>query len=113
MRWLRRLFHKPWAERELDQELRNDRRLALTAILTLALGIGSTTMIFSVIDCVLLHPFPYKSVDRLASISVLAGDQQRAWRFPVAAFVDYKEQNHTFDYMFWLVFGNVRYAGAV
>src|SRR6267154_2211291 len=94
------------------RNLRNDRRLALTAILTLALGIGSTTMIFSVIDCVLLHPFPYKSVDRLASISVLAGDQQRAWRFPVTAFVDFKEQNHTFDDMFGLVFSNVRYAGA-
>jgi putative ABC transport system permease protein len=47
------------------RSLRKDRRFALVAILTLALGIGSTTVIFSVIDCVLLHPFPYKNADRL------------------------------------------------
>ena len=36
MRWLRRLFHKPWAERELDQELRarGIRYLFFTGIAT-------------------------------------------------------------------------------
>jgi predicted permease len=95
------------------RNLHKEPRLALTAMLTLALGIGSATMIFSVIDCVLLHPFPYENVDRMASISVLAEDQQqRAWRFPVAAFVDFKEQNHTFDDMFGLVFSQVLYEHA-
>jgi len=101
--------------RDFLYALRNlckDRRLALTAIFTLALGIGSATMIFSVIDCVLLHPFPYKNVDRLASISTFAGEQHRAWRLPVPAFADFKEQNHTFEDMFGLVFSTVRYAGA-
>ncbi len=89
--------------------LRKDRRFALIAIFTLALGISSTTAIFSVIDCVLLHPFPYKNADRLVSLSVLAADQERAWRFPALPFLDFKEQNHTFEDMFGLVFRGTRY----
>ena len=91
--------------------LRKDRRFALVAILTLALGIGSATAIFSIIDCVLLSPYPYKNADRLASFNVFSADQFRAWRYPVAAFFDFKEQNHTFEDMVGLVYREVRYTG--
>jgi len=91
------------------RNLRKDRRFAFVAIFALALGIGSTTVIFSVIDSVLLHPFPYKNADRLVSVSVLADGQERAWRFPAQAFVDFKEQNHTFEDVIGLVFRDVRY----
>ena len=40
---------------------------ALAAILSLALGIGATVSVFSVIYGVLLHPFPYTDVERLAN----------------------------------------------
>src|SRR6201988_1175355 len=76
---------------------------AFSAILTLALGIGSATAIFSVIHAVLLDPYPYKNADRLATMRILAADQSRAWRVPARAFIDFKEHNHTFEDMFGLV----------
>ena len=43
---------------------------AITAILSLALGIGVTVAVFSVIYGVLLHPFAYVDIDRLANLSI-------------------------------------------
>ena len=85
------------------RQLRKSPGFAFSAILTLALGIGSATAIFSVIHAVLLNPYPYKNADRLATFRVYSADQFRAWRFPARAFVDFKEHNHTFEDMFGLV----------
>ena len=56
-------------------------RFAVTAILSLALGIGATVSVFSVIYGVLMHPFPYANVDRLANLSVSEprGDISDVW----------------------------------
>ena len=44
---------------------------AITAILSLALGIGATVSVFSIIYSVLLNPWPYAGADRIASIALL------------------------------------------
>src|SRR5450432_2914469 len=52
------------------RQLRKAPGFALTVILTLALGIGSTTAIFSLVEGILLRPLPFADPDRL----VLLGD---------------------------------------
>ena len=80
--------------------LRKDRAFALLAVFALALGIGATTVIFSVIDNVLLEPFPYKGADRLTNFFIhdtTRADNFGRGDFSIPEFLDYKEQNHVFE----------------
>jgi len=79
------------------------------AVLTLALGIGAATVIGSVVDTVLLNPFPYKDADRLATPSISFATPGSITRFPVPVFLDFKEQNHTFEDIAALAYFAVRY----
>ena len=50
------------------RQLRKSPGFAITAILTLALGVGANTAIFTLIDSIVLRPLPYANQDRLVSI---------------------------------------------
>jgi predicted permease len=52
------------------RQLATNPGFALTAILSLSLGIGATVAVFSVIYGVLIHPFPYRDIDRIANLSI-------------------------------------------
>jgi putative ABC transport system permease protein len=80
--------------------LRKSPWFALVAILTLALGIGASTAIFSVIDNLLMEPFPYRDASRL--VTVMIHDTERSEPGGSASylgpeFLDYAEQNRSFD----------------
>jgi putative ABC transport system permease protein len=80
--------------------LRGRPGFSLLAVLTLALGIGAATTIFSVIQNVLLDPFPYADADRLAAIQILdinTSQPSGPAYFQTSEFLDYQEQNHVFD----------------
>jgi putative ABC transport system permease protein len=72
------------------------------AVLTLALGIGATTIIFSAIDSILIHPLIYKDSDRLMSWvihDVSRPTQNGRGSFSLPEYMDFAEQNHSFEGM--------------
>ena len=68
------------------------------AVLTLALGIGSVTIIYSVIHNVLLDPLPYPNSDRLVNLLVhdLETGRMRGV-FPADEFLDYQDGSSVFE----------------
>src|SRR5271168_4501340 len=74
--------------------LRKNRGFAAAAVLTLALGIGATTTVYSVAYGVLLQALPYPGADRIVSLAELNA-RGRPIDFADPNFYDIKEQNHS------------------
>ena len=75
----------------------NNRAFSVVAVLVLALGIGANSVIFSVVNAVLLRSSPYPDSGRI--IMVFESDVQRRTREAIAAgnFLDWRDQNHVFE----------------
>ena len=82
------------------RQLRKSPGFALTTILTLALGIGATTAIFSLLNAVLLQPLPFPHPDRLMSLSSLDTSASKAGvpsSVSYPDFFDWRTHNHSFE----------------
>ena len=66
---------------------------ALTAIVTLALGIGATATVFSLVNALLLRPYPYRAADRI--VNVFGVDERTGQRrfLSYPDLIDFGEQN--------------------
>jgi predicted permease len=78
------------------RRLRNSWGFTALAVLTLALGIGATTAVFSVVNGVLLRPLRYPGSDRMIMLSELTKSGQEI-NIADPNFIDIGEQNHSFE----------------
>ncbi len=82
------------------RSLNKDRRFSLLAMLALALGIGSATVIFSAVYGVTLNTFPFKDADRVTSFGIQdvsrpgSGDRES---LSFQEFLYFRDHNHVFD----------------
>ncbi len=67
----------------------------LAAVVTLALGIGANTAIFTVTDALLLRPFPYRAPERLVSLT--AKDQEKDFGGTLARYELLRDRSRSFE----------------
>jgi putative ABC transport system permease protein len=80
--------------------LKRKPAFTLVAIITLALGIGANTAIFSVVNKLLLSQLPYKEPDRIITLwERLSDDGAKKQKVAPANFLDWRERNQVFDEM--------------
>jgi predicted permease len=93
--------------------LRKNPGFTLVAVLTLAVGIGATTIMFSAVDSILIEPYPYKDADRLTQLFI--HDDTRPSElgrggFSVPEFLNFRDQNHVFEDLMGYSGENVLYS---
>src|SRR5262245_50926399 len=81
------------------------------AVASLALGIGGSTVMYSVIHAVIVDPFPYKDPDRLMSVTVQGQRGGNGSYYPIDPFLDIAEQNTVFDGVIASTWSDVTWTG--
>src|SRR5439155_24453523 len=84
--------------------LRKSPGFTIVAILTLAIGIGGTTAVFSVVNSVLLKPLPLKEPDRIVALWSVWKDIKG--NVSAGNFVDWQEQSRSMERMAAVQFTN-------
>jgi hypothetical protein len=82
------------------RQLRQNPGFAAIAVLTVALGIGATTAMFSVVNAILLRPLPFREPERLMAIGeydTRIGNQGNPGSVSYANVADVRARNHSFE----------------
>src|SRR5687768_7303359 len=85
--------------RQAFRTLARSRAFSTIAIVTLALGIGATTAIFTILDAVVLRPLPYAAADRLIYLQsgVPGVDRDAKWGLSVAGYLHFQENARSME----------------
>jgi putative ABC transport system permease protein len=93
--------------------MRKNPGFTALAVITLALGIGANTAIFSNVNALLLRPFPFPDLDRVSVIwETVPRQNATSVNAAPANFLDWSEQNRTFDQVAALRGWNANLTGA-
>lgn len=109
---MQRLLGWMWQDlRFALRSLNKDRRFTFLAVLALALGIGSVTVIFSAVYGVLIDTFPYAHYDRMVSFSMNRPGQMGlgSEMLTIPELLDFRDQNHVFEDMEGGTSGSLHY----
>src|SRR5260370_40260646 len=93
------------------RNLAKDRSFTAIAIGSLALGIGGTTAMYSVIYAVILDPFPYKDPHRLMSVTVQGQRSGNGSYYAIDQFLDIAELNTVFEGVIASTWSDVTWTG--